>query len=96
MKKEILLAVYINVDNLSSDDVPQYIEQIKQKISTTKFDTLTVHFFWIPVTDQNTHIECIYPKFVLFDDLKNDIDVQQETIKIILNKLNDSISSEAK
>ena len=77
-KQQIILAVYINVGNLSDEETQNYIAKIQRTFSEDKRQENIIHYI-IPVKDQSTKVECIYPNFIsssetLTKDFKESID----------------------
>ena len=68
MKKEIILAAYINIGNLPNDVVDEYMTNLKLG-DKLKLDSeqLKVHWVFIPVRNETTRVECIYPSYVIAD-----------------------------
>lgn len=71
----ILLAVYISVKGLDAYEEAQYMKQ-----SLTIMDDMTkkipgLRFFMVPTREDNSRIECIYPRFISFDsdEFKNEL-----------------------
>lgn len=58
--EKIVLAVYINVGNMNSEDVKFHMSKIQEKIGSDK----GFKYFFIAVRDQESRIECVYPNFV--------------------------------
>lgn len=63
MEKEIIILVYyINIGNMPSGDVEEYLYRVHENFDSIKWPEDTfVKTFLIPVSDQRTRIECIYP-----------------------------------
>lgn len=77
-KQQIILAVYVNIGNLSSEEYHNVISKIQKTFSDNKKQENIIHYI-IPVRDQPTRIECIYPHFIsssetLVKDFKESID----------------------
>lgn len=79
VQKKMVLAFYINVGNMEHSDVKPYIENIK-KLATNKNE---IHYF-IPVRDQETRIECIYPNFTNDEEIKSKLNI---ILDDIINKI---------
>lgn len=56
---KIILSAYINIGNLDEDEANQYLTKIKEHIKTKG-----IIYHIIPVRDQETKIECVYPNLV--------------------------------
>lgn len=74
---KIILAAYINIGNLDESDINKYMGKIRDTMSINKFFEL----FLVPVRDQETYIECVYPNFVYDEELKNK--AKEALLKII-------------
>ena len=63
MEKElIILAIYINVYNLSSQHVQQVIENMRTSYGDMYKDVnKDIKIYYFPVQDQETRVECVYP-----------------------------------
>lgn len=63
MEKElIILSIYINVKGLSKREAEEKIYQFSEKCNNMYDDTnKNVKILWIPVVDQNSKVECVYP-----------------------------------
>lgn len=89
-KELIILAIYINVNGCSMSQVQRQMNDIIQTYSNMYNDTnKNVKVYWIPVRDQETKIECIYP----FQHI-NDGNVENELLKIyklIVNSKNEEV-----
>lgn len=76
-----MLAFYINVGNMDSEDVKKYMKKISKQLSSDK----SFRFFIVPVRDQETKIECIYPNFLYDEEMKNKMNT-------VLDKLIENIN----
>lgn len=95
MKDKIILVFYVGCANLKREEVPEYLNEIKD--SVTPHQDNSVEMIFVPCIDEiDTRIECINPKLVeqdayddvmkLFENLKTKTDEIIETIK---NKTNE-------
>lgn len=66
MKKEIILAGYINIGNILASNVDRFIEKMTERVKIDT-DTLKVNWIMIPVRNEVTRVECIYPSYVIVD-----------------------------
>ena len=57
---KIILAYYINIGNLDAADVQQLVSAFKKEVS----DPEMIQYF-IPIRDGETRIDCVYPKYVV-------------------------------
>jgi hypothetical protein len=67
MKKEIILAAYININNIPPTEVDFVMEKITFELHKNKFNNIEVKWFTVPVKNQDTRIECVYPKYEIID-----------------------------
>ena len=79
---KITLAVYINVEGLDHQEFHERTQQISKMLSSYK----SYNFFIIPVMEQESKIECIYPNFLYDEDMKLKLNVA-------LDKLIENIKS---
>lgn len=90
-KDKLILVFYINVENMSTDDIGDYMNKISQKIVPTNIDAEGI---LIPIFNGLTRIECINPKYISEDDLikKNNILMGElnEHLKYELNNIKEN------
>ncbi len=82
---KIILAVYINVHNLDEHDVKSYCNKISEKINTNK----GIIYHVIPVRDQETKIECVYPNFVYDEKIKEKLNL---CLDDVINNINNTLN----
>jgi hypothetical protein len=63
----IILAAYINTNNIHPEARADYMKNIQEIISKA-LKKKNVEFFIFPVDDQPTKIECIYPRFLVAEN----------------------------
>ncbi|MFW6272375.1 MAG: hypothetical protein ACOC2U_01180 [bacterium] len=63
---KLILVYYISVIDLDPEDIPNYMERVRDKISIPDFNG---HSIFIPVFTNETRIECINPKYITEKDL---------------------------
>ena len=71
MKKEILMAVYINVGNMPPADVECFMKKALKEVhkNDDELKTISIHYYLVPVRgNQESKIECIYPKYTIIAD----------------------------
>ncbi len=83
IKDKLILAFYLNVGGLSEQDVDGYISRVR---GSMKEDDSAIYYF-IPVRNQETRVECVYPIFVDNQEIK-------ERSKQVLDKLFNKINNE--
>lgn len=83
-KDKIILAYYIEVGNLDNDDVGEFISNISESLS----DENMIQYF-IPIRgDEKSRIECVYPKYILKEDLEEDLEIDlEEKFESVIKKL---------
>jgi hypothetical protein len=64
---KIMLAIYVNIGNLEGSEVSEYMKQVSEQLNDDK----SYKFFLIPVKEQETKIECIYPNFLYDEEMKS-------------------------
>lgn len=83
---KMILAAYVNVGNLEESDVKKYCEKISKMVNTNRGAV----YYVIPVRDQETKIECVYPNFVSDKKIKEKLNVcLDDIINSIKNTLNE-------
>lgn len=82
--EKILLACYINVGNMDDVDARQYVSKMREALNRN--NKAFIHYI-IAVRDQETRIECVYPSFVLNEDIK-------ERFNICLDRVLKNIENE--
>jgi len=82
MKDVIILAIYINVGNLNEEDARSYVSQATKSMQWNEEDNIRAIF--IPVRDQETKIECVYPKYVTQKDVDADYDKMLSRLKKLI------------
>ena len=93
----ILLAIYINVRGMDSYEVAQYMKQtqviIKSMTHNMQEGPNGPSFIMIPVREQDTHIECIYPKFVAVDspEIKEELLKYDESMKQLAEYIKENL-----
>lgn len=75
ISEKILIAVYIKVNSLDSEEVKQIMNKLSKKIKVRGFQ-----FLFIPTTNQDTKIECVYPISSLSEENQKNINSKIETI----------------
>jgi hypothetical protein len=76
MNLKAIIVFYLNVDNMSDNNIADYLKRTKDQITIE--DELVTQYF-IPVKGQKTKVECIYPKFV------SDKETMDEAMQMIKN-----------
>lgn len=76
---KIILAYYIKIGDMSAYEIQKVVENFKSDIK----DPEMIQYF-IPIRDGETRIECVYPKYVLGEQV-------DEEFKSAISKLNEHI-----
>jgi hypothetical protein len=76
---KIILVHYINVGNLKTNDVQQYLEKVKNALFIKNKDIIN---YIIPVKSE-TRIECLNPKLVSDEDYSKAKDLLDRNQKIV-------------
>jgi hypothetical protein len=80
--EKIVLAVYVNVGNMNSEDVKFHMGRIQKSLGSDK----GFKYFFIAVRDQETRIECVYPSFVSNDEITAKLNI---CLDDIIKNIND-------
>lgn len=83
IKDKLILAFYINIGGMNHTDVDSFIYRIKASMQEDD----SVIYYFIPVRDQESKVECVYPIFVDNKEIK-------ERSKQVLDKLFNKIKNE--
>lgn len=85
----ILLAVYISVKGLDAYEEAQYMRQSLTIIEDMTKKIPGVRFFMIPTRENNSRIECIYPRFISFDsdEFKKELIEYTESMKLLSEQI---------
>ena len=81
-----ILVIYVGVAGLRSEDIPEYIAKLSKKITPISFEG---EIIFIPVQSNDTHIECVNPKYITEEQL-----IIENTLKI--KKLNEELELQIK
>ena len=69
MIDKIILVFYINTNNLPTNDVSDYIDEIIKMLHDEEEEKKVKKYF-IPIDDGESRIECINPKVITPDEYK--------------------------
>ena len=78
---KIILAYYINVGNLDSSDVKHVVDLYREQVK----DPSMIQYF-IPIRDGETRVDCVYPKFVVGEQVDSEM-------KGVLERLNNHVKN---
>lgn len=77
-----ILVIYIGVSGIRSEDIPDYINKISEKIIP---QTMEAEIIVIPTHSYETRIECINPKYITDEELIKKHSKLMEELHIELN-----------
>lgn len=89
-----ILVIYVGVAGIRSEDIPDYVNNISEKITPRTFKG---EIILIPIHSSDTRIECINPKYItdielinkhenLMKELNSNLQHQSDIIKKGLNE----------
>ena len=84
MSNEILV-IYVGVAGIRSEDIPDYVTKISNKITPVTFKG---EIILIPVQTLDTRVECINPKYIKNVELIN-------KHEILMKELNDNLQHQS-
>lgn len=82
---KVILVFYVNVDGLEPEDVESYMCNVRERLR----DDNTTQYL-IPVTNQQTKVECINPKLVSkeeYQGVREVLERQKESYDREINRL---------
>ena len=86
------IVIYVNVGNLNTEDVHSYMRDFREHvIKDFDADAENILFYFMPVRDQDTKIECINPVQVSKDEyskIEDKMSVLGKKIDEVFEKLN--------
>lgn len=84
-KDTLVFVFYINVGNLSTDEVQRVIEDVNRRLTVNKGDVVN---YIIPVKNSETRVECINPKLASEEEFQDVIKKLDEYEGAIIKFLN--------
>lgn len=81
-----ILVIYVGVAGVRSEDITDYVNKVAAKITPVTFEG---EIIYIPVQSNDTHIECVNPKYITEEQL-----IIENTLKI--KKLNEELELQIK
>lgn len=60
--EELILVIYIGVQGVRNEDIPEFVRNVTKNISPTTFEGEIIS---IPTQSPDTRIECINPKYII-------------------------------
>lgn len=82
--EKVILAYYVGVKNISPEEVDIHIKQISERV---KLEGVIQYF--IPIREGDSRIECVYPKYVVGEQVDEEMNDVLERLKKNLDKLED-------
>ena len=82
---KVILAFYMNVGGMSNEDVPILIEKFKEELQN---DDLIQYF--IPIIEGESRVECVYPRYIVSEEAKSDIDKAISRLNNHIKKFEDN------
>ena len=65
-KDKLILAFYINVDGIDQYDIPEYLNDAREGLTSNLDDSVISYF--IPIEGENSKVDCINPSFIDGDE----------------------------
>lgn len=65
-KDKLILAFYINVDGIDQYDIPEYLNEAREGLTSNLDDSVISYF--IPIEGENSKVDCINPSFIDGDE----------------------------
>ena len=92
MKQTVILALYLNIGNMSPMDANEYCDQATKTLNRNNenFEDIHVQHYIIPIREGESRVECVYPSIVADENLK---DTYSQTIEKLNKYLDLSIDS---
>lgn len=82
--EKVILALYVNVGQMSAEEVERHIAKMI-KISPSE----DIIQYIIPIREGDSRIECVYPKYVVGEQVDKEMNDVLERLKNNLDKLGD-------
>ena len=67
--EKVILSLYVNVGQMSAEEVERHIAKM---IKTSPSEDIIQYV--IPIREGDSRVECVYPKYVVLERLKKNID----------------------
>ena len=94
MLNKTIIVFYINVGNLSQEEVAKTIDSVRELIKPTEEDEDKVIHYIIPVRDSETRVECINaPTFIADKKMQEEAINRIATIDRRLDRITSTINS---
>ena len=68
-KDKLILAFYINVDGIDQYDIPEYLNDAREGLTSNLDDSVISYF--IPIEGENSKVDCINPSFIDGDEYES-------------------------
>jgi len=69
---------YISVDHVPNSEISDFMDRTAEKLRDPRYTS-----FFVPVRNQNTKIECIFPKFLSYTEYQTFVNTYHEEIEKI-------------
>ena len=83
MKNQLIICFYVGVGNMEQKDIPAHVESIKKSNAQLFTDNGALAFF-VPVTGENSRIECINPVLVTSEEAKEGFKTSMDRLNKVL------------
>ncbi len=97
-KQDVILAVYINIDKMSMQEVDKALDAVRHDITKHSTENTNIIAFVIGVENMISHIDCIYPNDHLNEDkveeIKKKLSNQDKSIELVFNYLDELIEKQ--
>jgi hypothetical protein len=82
---KLIIVFYISIKGLPIEDVEQYITDVAHNFKAEKDEK----YFFMPIRDGESRLECLNPKMVSEDDYKQAMNMLESNQKMFVNFLKD-------
>jgi len=83
MKNQLIICFYVGVGDMDQNDIPAHVESIKKANAQLFTDNGAVAFF-VPISGNNSKIECINPVLVTDEESKEIFNTSMERLNKVL------------
>ena len=80
---KIILAYYVNIGNVRPEEAMLVIEQLE-----TKFKDESMVQYFIPIREGESRVECVYPKYVVGEQVDSEMKETIDRLNVCVKKLN--------
>lgn len=82
--EKVILAYYIGVKNMSPEEVDRHMKEISER---SRLEGIIQYF--IPIREGDSRVECVYPKYVVGEQVDKEMNDLLERLKKNIDKLGD-------